>query len=95
MLVPFWAERPAHMLGKVAEAFALRAAFTECAGIYTREELSTGQIVNQNLAAGETSPETSLTPSTTLVAAAAQRLRPGHRRPAARLSQRHLRLADG
>lgn len=39
-LMALWASKPAHMIGKVAEALALRAAFPhDLSGIYTPEEM--------------------------------------------------------
>ncbi|MCP3017262.1 phage recombination protein Bet [Nocardiopsis dassonvillei] len=39
-LIALWASKPAHMIGKVAEALALKAAFPQdLSGIYTPEEM--------------------------------------------------------
>ena len=38
-LSPMWKRMPAHMLGKCAEALALRAAFSEACGLYIPEEM--------------------------------------------------------
>lgn len=41
-LSPMWKRMPAHMLGKCAEALALRAAFSEASGLYIAEEMGEG-----------------------------------------------------
>lgn len=52
-----WTQQPAHMLAKVAEAMALRAAFpAELAGVYTDDEISRADQMMQDTGDPETQP---------------------------------------